>query len=208
MKEIFCQLPRVLVLFLTFILPLKFGSTIGVPEMPMTYWQDPVAILVGAWPVLLFPWCAALALFSTLLLEFRKPYPAVNGGALFCGGLFFLLFLSSLTGWRSSSVWDFPAQNTAYLAGMTCYVFALIRICSADRNFIRLLLWTLLGGLVCSVYSAFNQYASGFEDTIRYIQEKEKSSGIKLMDGQFGSRLQEARVSGDFAICNVYGVYM
>ena len=55
MKELFIQIPRASVLLLTFLLPLKFGSTVGVPEMPMSYWQDPIAILVGAWPVMLFP---------------------------------------------------------------------------------------------------------------------------------------------------------
>ena len=41
-------LPRAFLLFLTAILPLKFASTAGVPEMPMIYWTEPVGILIGS----------------------------------------------------------------------------------------------------------------------------------------------------------------
>lgn len=208
MKDLICLIPRILILFLTFLLPLKFGSTVGVPEMPMSYWSDPVAVLIAVWPSMLFPCFSALALAGTLLLPETGERKQNSTGAWIYGGVMILLCGLSLFGWRSASVWDFPAQNTAYLMGMSCYTIALIRICMFDKKFLYYLLWTLLASLVCSVYSAVNQYLTGFEETIRYIQKKEQQTGVRMLDGQFGNRLKESRVSGDFAICNVYGGYL
>ena len=70
----------------------------------------------------------------------------------------------------------------------------------------RCLIAAIITGLVFSVYSAFSQYLTGFDDTLKFIQEKEAKSGVSILEGQFGNRLKESRVSGDFSICNSYGV--
>lgn len=206
MKEKIEWIPKTLLLILTFLLPLKFGSTIAVPEMPMSYWNDPLSILVASWPVLLFPVCAATVLVFSLIFWPRPAHP-VKGLRLY-GWLWGLLTAASLPGWVHSTTWDFAAQHTAHLLGLLCWTLALIRILEADPRFARKLTGALIAGLVFSVYSAFSQYFTGFDDTLKYVQEKEIKSGISILEGQFGSRLREARVSADFAVCNSYAGYL
>jgi len=84
----------------------------------------------------------------------------------------------------------------------------LIRVLDSDRVFARCLIAAIITGLVFSVYSAFSQYLTGFDDTLKFIQEKEAKSGVSILEGQFGNRLKESRVSGDFSICNSYAGYL
>ena len=204
LKKSLSIIPETLLLILTFLLPLKFGSTVGVPEMPMTYWNDPVAILVAAWPIMLFPLFAAGTLALTLFcIPVRQEKNLRWYALLWCA-----LSLFSLTGWIHATTWDFAAQNTAYTLGLACYALALMRCIENDPAFCKWLQRAVITGLIFSIYSAVNQYLSGFDDTLKYIENKEKISGVQILEGQFGNRLKEARVSGDFTVCNSYAGYL
>ena len=200
------RIPQILLLVLTFLLPLKFGSAACTPEMPMSYWTDPVAILVASWPVLLFPFFSAVVLALCILCLPKPDRPCRE--LRYYGWIWALVILSCLTGWIHASTWDFAAQNTAYLFGLLCWALALIRTLESDPGFARYLTGALIAGLVFSVYSAFCQYLSGFEDTLNFVRKREERLGISILDGQFGNRLKEARVSGDFSICNSYAGYL
>ena len=200
-------LPRAFLLFLTALLPLKFASTVGVPEMPMIYWDNFTGILIGSWSVMLFPAFSAFALILCILL---MPPPSVRNTLLRGYALLWaLLAAASLPGWLHASTWDFAAQNTVYCFGLGCYAAALCLMLERDpEHFTRQLFAAILTGAVLSVYSALNQYWSGFEDTRRFIEEKERATGQQILTGQFATRLLESRVSGDFAVCNVYAGYL
>ena len=206
MKNLLTWIPKTCLIVLTFLLPLKFGSTVGVPEMPMTYWTETAGILVASWPVLLFPFLAAVTLALTILC---LPRPAQPSAELRVYSLLWLLLTAAtLPGWLHCTTWDFAAQNTAHLLGMLCWALALVRTLEHDRDFARCLTAAMITGLLFSVYSAFNQYLTGFDDTLKFIQDKEKRSGISILEGQFGNRLKESRVSGDFSVCNSYAGYL
>ena len=206
MKKKLRWIPKTIVFLIAFLLPLKFGSIAMIPEMPMTYWTDPVAVLVASWPVLLFPFAAAAALALCILL---LPMPRqIASGLTLYGWLWGLLTVVSLPGWLHSTTWDFAAQNTSHMLGILCWVLALIWVLAAEPDFARWLFAALIAGLAVSVYSAFNQYLTGFEDTLNYVRTKEAHSGFRILDGQFGNRLKEARVSADFALCNSYAGYL
>ena len=199
-------IPESALVLLTFLLPLKFGSAAVTPEMPMAYWNDPAAILIAAWPVLLFSFFSAAALALVILLI---PRPLSTDRELRCyGWLWIGVFLASLPGWIHASTWDFAALNTAHLLGLLCWALALVRTLESDPDFSKLLIASLIAGLLFSVYSAFSQYFSGFEDTLQFVKDREAQLGIPLLDGQFGNRLKEARVSGDFTLCNSYAGYL
>ena len=105
-------LPRAFLLFLTAILPLKFASTAGVPEMPMIYWTEPVGILIGSWSVMLFPAFAAFALLLCILL---MPPPDMKNPLLRGYALLWALFAAaSLSGWIRASTWDFAIQHPVH----------------------------------------------------------------------------------------------
>ena len=206
MKNLLPWIPKTFLLLLTFLLPLKFGSPVGVPEMPMAYWTDPVGILVASWPVLLFPFLAAVSLALAILC---LPHPEKPSAELqVYSWLWILMAVSTLPGWIRCTTWDFAAQNTAHVLGMLCWALALIRTLEYDRDFGRCLAAVMITSLVFSVYSAFNQYLTGFEDTLKFIQEKEAKSGMRLVGDKFGIRLRESRVSGDFSVCNAYAGYL
>ncbi len=206
LKDKLSILPKASLLILTFLLPLKFGSTVGVPEMPMSYWTDPLSILVASWPVMLFPAfsAAALALCILCLPKPRERNISLRLYALLWG----LLALVSLSGWIHATTWDFAAQNTLHCFGLASYVFALCLAVEYDPAFVRRLFAAVIAGLAFSIWSALNQYFSGFEDTLKYIREKEAKTGISILEGQFGSRLRESRVAGDFTVCNSYAGYL
>ncbi|MBO4303486.1 MAG: hypothetical protein J6A21_02765, partial [Lentisphaeria bacterium] len=67
-------LAEIYVLFLTFCLPLKFGTLIGVPEIPATYWDSFVGIFAASWPVLTFPVFSGLGLALTLLFAYPRKF--------------------------------------------------------------------------------------------------------------------------------------
>ncbi|MBQ9336801.1 MAG: O-antigen ligase family protein [Lentisphaeria bacterium] len=206
MRRKLVWIPQIFLLALTFLLPLKFGSTVAVPEMPMTYWTGSVAILIASWPVMLFSLFAAFGLGLTIL--FTPPAEQPDRGLRLYGWLWALTAAATLPGWLHSTTWDFAAQNTVHLLGMLCWALAVIRMLESDPAFSRRLVWTMIAGLVFSAYSAFNQYLTGFDDTLKYIKDKEAKTGVRILEGQFATRLRETRVSGDFAVCNSYAGYL
>ena len=206
MKKQLFWLPKTCLIILTFLLPLKFGTTAGIPEMPMTYWTELAGIIVAAWPVLLFSFFAAVTLALAILFTPRPEQPSAE--LRLYGWLWLLTVAATLPGWIHCTTWDFAALNTAHVLGMLCWTLALIRVLDSDRGFARFLIAAIITGLVFSVYSAFSQYLTGFDDTLKFIQEKEAKSGVSILEGQFGNRLKESRVSGDFSICNSYAGYL
>lgn len=206
LKERLSILPKALLVILTFLMPLKFGSTIGIPEMPMSYWTEPLSILVASWPVMLFPAFSAAALALSILC---LPKPRGRNINLRLYALLWgILAATSFVGWIHATTWDFAVQNTLHCFGLASYVFALCLTVEYDPSFVRSLFAAVIVGLVFSIWSALNQYFSGFEDTLKYIREKETKTGISILDGQFGTRLRESRVAGDFTVCNSYAGYL
>lgn len=207
MRKKIALLPESLALILTFLLPLKFGATVGVPELPMSYWHTFMEILIASWPVMLFPLAAAITLCCAIIFCLPMLKTTAKNPRLYAW-LWGALFLISLPGWAHATTWDFAAQNTAYLLGLLCWTLALIWGFEANPRFGAYLLGALAVGLVFSVCSALNQYFTGFDATVKYLQDREALSGIPLLSGQFGARLKEARVSGDFTVCNTYAGYL
>ncbi len=206
MKKFLPRIPKTCLIILTFLLPLKFGTTAGIPEMPMTYWTDPAGIIVAAWPVLLFSFFAAVTLALAILFTPRPEQPSAQLQVY--GWLWLLTMAATLPGWIHCTTWDFAALNTAHVLGMLCWALALIRVLESDRDFAKCLIGAIITGLVFSVYSAISQYLTGFDDTLKFIQDKEAKTGVSILEGQFGNRLKESRVSGDFSICNSYAGYL
>ncbi len=206
LKDKLSILPKALLLVLTFLMPLKFGSTVGIPEMPMSYWTEPLSILVASWPVMLFPAFSGVVL-ALCILCLPKPHGR-NVNLRLYAMLWGILAATSFVGWIHATTWDFAVQNTLHCFGLASYVFALCLTVEYDPSFVRSLFAVVIVGLVFSIWSALNQYFSGFEDTLKYIREKETKTGISILEGQFGTRLRESRVAGDFTVCNSYAGYL
>lgn len=213
---------------LTFLSPLKFASIAGVPEMPGTYWKSVAGILFAAWPLNVFFLCSALLLGLCLLAlarEGRKraedaaeeePFgrAAVSGetdkGPLqwYATGWFLLVPVSYL-GVVNASTWDFQAQMTVCCSGMACYVLSLFLLLERRPEFARGLLWSVLAASLFSAASGLYQYGYGFEATRQFLYDESLKTGLDLTTGAgLEVRLEEQRVSADFAVCNVYAGYL
>lgn len=197
---------EVYVLFLTFLLPLKFGTLVGVPEIPATYWNNLTGIFIGSWPVLTFPVFAGFGLALTLLFAFPRKYGNCSMAVL--GILWCLFAVSSLTGILHATTWDFYEHNILYIFGTAAYVLSLINLFSCNERFGRYLLGVLVAGFVLSLYSAMSQYTVGFQDLTEYYEKRKLESGGQFYFDKFGRRLAEYRVSADFSSGNAYAGYL
>ncbi|MBO5761087.1 MAG: O-antigen ligase family protein [Lentisphaeria bacterium] len=194
------------VLFLTFLLPLKFGTLVGVPELPATYWNNFTGILIGSWPVLTFPVFAGFGLALTLLFAFPRKY--ANLSMIVLGVLWCLFAASSLTGIIHATTWDFYEHNVIYVFGTAAYALSLMNLFSNNRKFGKYLLGFLVAGFVLSLYSAIMQYTVGFQDLTEYYEKRKLESGGQFYFDKFGRRLAEYRISADFSSGNAYSGYL
>lgn len=193
-------------LLLTFILPLKLGTMSGVPEMPMAYWTDPVAIIISAWPpTLLAPLSGALLALCVAI----APWTGVRSLWL---RVFALLWTAlagvSLLGFVNASVWDFPMHAASHTFGVAAYAVSLCLLLERRPQFASWLIGALTSSVALSALSGFYQYFSGFEATRQFAYEQELKSGVQFLKGQFKNRLEQTRVSADFTLCNIYAGYL
>lgn len=197
---------EIYVLLLSFLLPLKFGTLVGVPEIPATYWSNFTGIFIGSWPVLTFPAFAGTGL--ALSLVFACPRKWQNVFPVFAGILWILLAASSLAGMIHATTWDFYEHNILYVFGVSSYALSLMILFSHDPRFGKYLLGVFIASLVLSLYSAMMQYTVGFEDMQKYYEKRKLESGGQFYFDKFGRRLAEYRVSADFSSGNAYSGYL
>lgn len=197
---------EVYVLFLTFLLPLKFGTLSGVPEIPATYWNNFIGLFVGAWPVLTFPVFAGFGLALSLL--FACPRKVQNVYLILAGLLWILFTGCSLAGIVHSTTWDFYEHNVIYVFGTSAYALSLAILFSHDPGFRKYVLCVFMASFVLSLYSAMMQYTVGFADMTEYYEKRKLESGGQFYFDKFGRRLAEYRVSADFSSGNAYSGYL
>ena len=197
---------EVYVLFLTFLLPLKFGTLSGVPEIPATYWTNFIGLFVGAWPVLTFPVFAGFGLALSLLFACPRK---VRNGYLICAAVLWILFAAcSLAGRVHATTWDFYEHNVIYVFGTAAYTLSLAILFAHDPGFRKYVLGVLMASLLFSLYSAVMQYTVGFQDLTEYYEKRKLESGGQFYFDKFGRRLAEYRVSADFSSGNAYSGYL
>jgi len=205
-KDRLATLAEAAALFLSFLLPLKFGSISGIPEMPMIYWDNPIAIAVAAWPTTL------LAPFSSILLGLclvLAPAKAFRSGPLRAFALLWAALAAiSLLGFLNASVWDFAMHAVSHSFGVACYALSICLLLERRPAFANWLAGSLAAGAALSAFSGLYQYFAGFETTRQFAYEQEMKSGVQFLKGQFKTRLEESRVSADFTLCNSYAGYL
>lgn len=207
-KRVLSFIPEYMGLFLVFILPLKFGGIVGLPEMPMTYWPEIIGIIVGAWPVNIFPVVAALTLIFTVLFAFprkeRKGY--FSAGTLYAG-LWMFLFLLAFPGMKNASTWDFVTSALPYFAGIGCFVLSMVLLLENDPSYWKKLSVTLGISFLFVLHCALNQYFFGFQEMEEFLAKQAEETGQELSLA-FRRRFAEKRVTADFAAGNVFAGYL
>ena len=202
------SIPEWAALILTFLLPLKFAGIVGIPEIPMTYWHDPIGIFVGAWPLNLFPFFALVPLLLTLLFAFpRKERNGYSAGGNLFAVLWLFLALSSFCGMKNVSTWDYATSFLPYFAGIGCYALTLQLLLENNPAFGKKLCISLGISFLFVLHCALNQYFYGFQEMEKYLAKQEEITGQELPIA-FRRRFAEQRVTADFAAGNVFASYL
>ncbi len=205
-RERLATIAEAAALLMSFLLPLKFGSISGVPEMPMLYWDNPVAAIVAAWPTTLLAPFSAILLALCLVLAPAKAFRSwpLRAFAL----LWAALAGVSLLGFVNASAYDFALHAVSHCFGVGCYALSVCLLLERRPEFGKWLVGSLAAGAAISAASGLYQYFAGFETTRQFAYEQELKSGMQFLKGQFKTRLEESRVSADFTLSNSYAGYM
>lgn len=170
----FQKLVTILLLLFTFLLPLKFGGIVGVPEATGLFTDQILAYLIISWPVFLFPVLAGVIL---LLAMFAFPVSSMSfktDKMLHVAIFWVLLAIVSLMGVVNATVWDFVIMQLTHLSGVAAYVFALYLFLKSRPNARKMLIRAVFAGVAVSVYLGLEQYFSGFEEMREFIRKQDE----------------------------------
>ena len=198
-----------LLLFLTFVIPVKFASIVSVPEMPASYWFDPISILFTAWPVYLFCFVSTLLLMTVLTAHLIDgKFILKNKAALIWSVAFILLSLCSLTGWINASCKEYPLQMITYTFGTGSFILTAFLLIDRRPELLTNLFRALLCGTALSIFSGIYQYFWGFDELIQHVKDQMTTNGLNLENDGVYRRIIERRIQADFSVCNVYAGYL
>lgn len=195
-----------LILLFTFILPLKLGGIVGVPEATSLFTDQFAAYLIITWPVFLFPVFAGILLILTMI---AFPFKAVlfsKDKSLIVASMWGLLAFTSLLGAVNATVWDFVIMEIAHLFGLGAYVLTIYLFLKNVPKARTMLISSILAGLVITVYLGLEQYFVGFEEMREYITNQEKS-GV-ASDGVLNSKIFDDRLNAPFTSSNSLAGYL
>lgn len=202
----FSKFVIVLILLFTFILPLKLGGIVGVPEATGLFTDQLFAYLIITWPTFLFPLISGILLILAML---AFPFKNVSFGkdkSLIVAALWILLAFISLLGAVNASVWDFVIMEITHLFGLAAYVLTIYLFLKNVPKARTMLIYSIIAGLVMTVYLGMEQYFVGFEEMREYILEQEKS-GI-TGNGALKSKIFDDRVHAPFTSSNSLAGYL
>ena len=169
---------------LLFLLPLKFGTLVAIPNMTLIYWSDPVSLIIGVWPFPVFPVLASAFLVLTLLLV---PGEIFSGRAGKFAGFWLLLTLVSFLGGIAK---DTPPDAFIYfmdhMFSIGAFLLGFARIVTHNKNVMEYYYGAFSFAFLISLAIGLNQYFSGYQDTINQLQ----NNNMTEVTGKIVFRLQ------------------
>lgn len=172
------KLVTFLLLLFTFLLPLKFGGIVGVPEATGLFTDQIFAYLIISWPVFLFPLFSGIILLLSIFAFPVHQLRFKTDKALLVAVFWVLLAFTSLLGMVNATVWDFVIMQLTHLFGLAAYVLALYLFLRHRPGAGKLLIGAVFAGVIVSVYLGLEQYFSGFEEMREFIK-KQEALGIR-----------------------------
>ena len=167
----FVFIAETLAMLFVFLLPLKFGSVIGIPDITMIYWRELFPLIISPWPSTLLPVFASLLLIVTLICVPKSPRCTPNGIL----ALLWLAFAGAgtLGAFAEGVIVNYPMHMIPYGFGLAASAMAFAILLDNRPAFASGLCGATALALVFSLYSGLSQYFSGFEQTMERIQEME-----------------------------------
>ena len=221
-KQVMPKLIIFLATVLTFLLPLKYGSMAGLPEivfsLPNT---NIITIFIFTWSPVSFTLISALLLILTLIFipqsltseineddtaNVKKTNTKIMGNILIPIIAIFLL-IATIPGFFNASTIDFAYLQILHFSGLSAYVTAMFLILKVNpEKKLQFLNAIIAGTLLISLYG-LKQYYSGFQDTLDYIYNQELKTGVKV-SSSIMNRLRQTRVYSTFSICNSLAAHL
>jgi O-Antigen ligase/Tetratricopeptide repeat len=195
-----------LILLFTFLLPLKLGGIVGVPEATGLFTDELAAYLIITWPVFLFPFISGILLLLALMAFPFKTVSFDKDKTFIIAFLWVFLAFASLLGAVNATVWDFVIMEVTHIFGVVAYILAVYLLLKNVPKARTMLIASMLAGLIMTVYLGLEQYFVGFAEMREYILEQEKS-GI-VGGGGLRSRIFDDRVHMPFSGCNSLAGYL
>lgn len=196
-----------LIFLFTFLLPLKFSSIVGIPEATSMFPDELVAYLVITWPVFLFPFISGILLILALIAFPFKTVSFGNDKSLIVASLWVLVAFASILGVVNATVWDFVIMQITHLFGLAAYVLTIYLFLKNVPKARTMLIFSILTGLVISVYLGLEQYFVGFAEMREYITEQEKITGV-ASNGVLKARIFDDRLNAPFTSSNSLAGYL
>ncbi len=194
---------RAYLVLLVFLLPLKFGTVLGISEIALL----PTSIaewLIGTWPPFVFPILSGSALLLVVLL---LPPPRFDSKFAVFPAAWLLLPVLVLPGLIRTTEWDHALLFIWYLIGISCLVIAVYWTLPHDDGLIPALIGGIALGVVFSCISAWRQRFGGLQETYEFARQAAEEQGRQLPPA-FLSRLQEKRVFGPFVYPNSLAAHL
>ena len=191
---------------LVFLLPIKFASINCVPERPEAFPGGFLELAFFHWPPAMFTAVSSLFLLGTVCFT----PPPVRGwrDARFAIALAWtLLMVSTLPGFANSDVMDYAFSQLSNMAGLAAFALALRGIIAARPDIKPWIVGAVVLSTVLVALMGLNQYLSGFQETLKYMREREAVYGISI-PAALDSRLRETRVFATFSICNSLAAHL
>lgn len=196
----------IIAVFLTFLLPLKFGMIVGTPEVVIGIPNSLLTLLIFNWPPALFSLFSGILLLGVALFTPPPNRQSVNPYFLITLS-WFCLFLGALPGIFNASVADFVVIQLLHFSGISCFAIAIFRLIELRPEIKDWLLNAIIASTLLTAFMGLSQYISGFEATLNYVYKQEMETGIKVATN-LQDRLEETRIFATFSICNSLAAHL
>ena len=196
--------------FTVFIMIIKFGIPVGLPEVN-SFPSNIAEWLIFSWPPILFSSIAALLLLINilhLLIKVRKTDIPNKVYKFQIPGLWLLFTLFSLLGFINAVCFDIPYMQCFYFAGITAFATSLyyLKELYSSEDLHKYLLGAVFWASVIIVLYGLYQYLYGFNNTRAYLfssLEKQISP-----TGNFYSRLMQNYIYSTFSLTNTLAGFL
>ena len=189
---------------LTALLPVKFGSLLGVPQAPVLIPEDAFTAALITWPTSWFPiasGCGMILAFAAFIRKVRLKEPPF---------IFLLCTMAlgavSLLGLIRASCREYGIIECTYLLGLSAYAGSIYLAFACSHQAGKRLLGGLLTGFVITVYLGLAQILWEFDQQAAYIAEQE-AAGMEIRF-DLKARMLDRRVFAGFALCNTLAGYL
>lgn len=197
---------EIFVFFTLILLPLKFGTLVGVPETTLLYPLSPMEFIIISWPIPFFPIIAgSLLLLTSILLPFP---PSCQSSSFRITAVWTGLALCSIIGIINATVFDYAVYQIIHMFGIAAFAITVFRLVDNNPSLKAWFISGIIIGVFISAYFGFYQLFWGFEETKKFAYDQLQRSGLDKLNPDFARRLNERRVSANFSLCNSFAAHL